>query len=330
MSESKKSSAQAEAEPRKPNLKIKKNVDLSGICPYEFRNRNPNNQLIESGHIHKIFNKLGINRKINNIENYRLAFVHKSYLQPTPDLLAIEPPLTEEEYLEDPNYEDYIPLQKEAYERQEFLGDSILGAIIAGYIYERYPDEAEGFLTTLKTKLVRCTSLCILSKKLKFHRYVLLSRKYEEKGRYSDSILEDVLEAFIGGIYRDFGSNGDAYGICHTFVIQLMERYINLSQFVRRQDNYKDLLLQFYHKNFNGANPKYIQLTVHGPTNNRTFRAGVTNAYGDIIATGEGLKLVDAEQMAAKEALKYHNQEVYSDSEEPNQEIYSDSESESL
>lgn len=301
------------------------------VCPYSFRNCNPNNKLIPKEHIEKIFKKFGINETVHSMEPYYLAFVHKSYTIPTKEEIALEPPITKEEWNAD--FYNWIPLQPTAYERIEFLGDSILGEIISGYIYERYPDEGEGFLTTLKTKLVRGTSLCVLSKKLKFNRYVLLSTKYEEKGRYSDNVLEDVLEAFIGAIYIDFKAKyepGRALGICHEFIIKLMEHYLNLSQFVRRRDNYKDILLQYYHKHFNGANPRYIQLSTYGPTNNRIFKAGVTNDYGDIIATGEGTKSVFAEQMAAKEALKYHNIEVYSDSEEPDKEIYEDSDSESL
>ena len=153
----------------------------------------------------------------------------------------------------------------------------------------------------------------------------------------SESLLMKILR-LIGAIYLDFGgndtldfaSNGPAYGVCCEFVLKLFERYLNLSQFARRENNYKDTLLQYYHKTFDGANPKYIQFPHHGPSNNRVFRAGVTNVYGDVIASGEGDKIVDAEQMAAKEALKYYGLEVYSDSEEPIKEVYSDSESESL
>jgi len=307
---------------------MSKQGQLKEICPYSFRNCNANNQYITEEHINKIFKKLDIDEKINDIKNYQLAFVHKSYIEPTDEQLELEPPLSEEEW--NPNYKNWIPLQPEAYERLEFLGDSILGAVITHYIYERYPKEEEGFMTRLKTQFVRGTNLCIVSKKLKFDRYLLLSSKYEGKGRNKDSILEDVLEAFIGGIFLDFGGGAKAFGVCQNFIIRSMERYLNMSQFARRQDNYKDLLLQYYHKYFNGANPTYTLISVYGPTNNRVFKAGVHNTDNEIITTGEGSKLVFAEQAAAKEALKYYEQQVYSDSEEPNREIFTDSDSESL
>lgn len=299
--------------------------DLSDICPYSVRNCNPKNKLITEEHIQSIFKQFNIEAKINSLDPYYLAFVHKTYLQATPEQLAQEPDLTQVEYT--PEYSNWIALQIQSYERLEFLGDSILGAVISDYIYHRYPDEAEGFMTKLKTKLVRGTNLCVLSKKLQFHKFVLLSKGYEA-GRINNDVLEDLLEAFIGAIYLDFGSGGLAYGICQDFIIRLMERYLNMSQFARRQDNYKDILLRYYHKNFNGANPEYVQISTYGPTNDRTFKAGVTNLYKDVIATGEGTKLVFAQQMAAKAALKYFKQEVYSDSEEPVKEIFSDSEDE--
>jgi len=300
---------------------------MDKICPYKLRNGNPRNQLIPGEHIDKIFSKFKIPVKINKLENYYQAFVHKSFILPTAEQLELEAPLMNNEYEED--YPNWVPLQPASYERLEFLGDSVLGCVITDYIVERYPKEEEGFLTRLKTQLVRGTNLCILAKKLKFDRYILLSRRYE-KGRNNNDILEDVLEAFIGALYKDLGGKGQAYEICQTFIINLIERYININQYARRQDNYKDLLLQYYHKHFNGANPRYCLISTYGPTNNRVFKAGAINTDNKVITEGEGSKMVFAEQAAAKNALKYYGMEVYSDSEEPVKELYSDSDSESL
>lgn len=301
------------------------------ICPYHFRNANPVNQLITRDFIHRIFSKFQINAEITDLALYQRAFVHKSYVEPTEEQINLEPPLTKEEY--DPNYPSWVKLQPEDYEILEFKGDSILGSIITDYITDRYPHQGEGFLTRLKTQLVRGTNLCILSKKLKFNRYLLLSSRYEEKGRNNNAVLEDVFEAFLGALFIDFKRSqgvGVAYQICNDLVLGLVQRYININQFARRQDNYKDLLLQYYHKNFSGANPRYCLISTHGPTNNRTFMAGVIDYDGRVVTQGEGTKLVFAEQAAAKEALKFYGQEVYSDSEEPVKELYSDSDSESL
>lgn len=303
------------------------NNKLEDVCPYHFRNGNPLNKLITIEHINNIFSKFKIPAKINRLETFYQAFVHKSFTLPTLEQLSLESPLMENEY--DPNFPNWVPLQLASYERLEFLGDSILGCVITDYIVQRYPKEEEGFLTRLKTQLVRGTNLCILAKKLKFDRYVLLARNYE-KARNNNDILEDVLEAFIGALYRDLGGHGHAYEICQLFIINLIERYININQFARRQDNYKDLLLQYFHKHFNGANPRYCLISTYGPTNNRVFKTGIINTDGKVITEGEGSKMVFAEQAAAKEALKYYGVDVYSDSEEPVKELYSDSDSESL
>lgn len=307
---------------------------------YRLRTLNPANQWITKSHLEKVFNKLGISGvKIGQIESYYPAFVHKSYMPPGQKELREQTPLTAIERSVDVS--GAIPLQTESYERLEYLGDSYLGSAITYYIYTRYPvekypvlpgDSAEGFLTKFRTKLVRGTCLAILSKKLKFDRYILVSRQYQGEP-ISDDVMEDVLEAFIGAMVLDLEKTmgyGAAVETVRAFVINLMERYLDVALIARRNDNYKDILLRYYHKYFDGANPRYVEISTDGPTNNRTFKAGVLNPFGDIIATGEGTKITFAEQEAAKEALKYYGEEVYSDSEEPDKEVFTDSESESL
>lgn len=324
-------------------------MDLHQLNSYRFRNINSRNRLLTKEHIDRIFAKFGIKAEINDLSLYQVAFVHSTYVQPEEEQLKSEEPITLEEYaVEVKNYPelewdqyraaeragDWVEFQPDNYERLEILGDSVLGSIITSYIFHRYPNEREGFITKLKTQLVRGTNLCILAKKIKFDRYALLSRKSESLGlRQNDAILEDILEAFIGALYLDFGGHedpGPAFGICYQFVITLMERYLNMNQMVRRKNNYKDQLMQYFHKHFFGDNPRYKLISTYGPTNDRTFKAGVINTDGDVITTGEGTKLVFAEQAAAKEALKYYGQEVYSDTEEADHQLYHDSDSESL
>lgn len=325
---------------------MSKQVNLGKIDPYHFRNINPVNRAITEEYIGKIFKKFGIEHKINNLANYQVAFVHTSFLLPGNNKYITDQdvePLTMEEYQLEMNRQvnpdgsqnmmqsyfdeevtkDWVLFQPKPYEILEFLGDSILSTVITDYMIERYPNQDEEFYTKLKTQLVRGTNLCILAKRLKFNKYLLVSRKSEYLGlRQNDDILEDVLEAFIGAMFTDFGRHAQAFGICKDFIVRLMERYLNMNQMARRRNNYKDILLQYFHKSFSGENPRYQLISTHGPTNNRTFKAGVLNTDGHMITTGEGSKLVFAEQEAAKEALKYYGQEVYSDSEEPDHQVY--------
>jgi len=305
---------------------------------YQFRHLNHHNQLITEKQLYKVFHKLGLDHlKINNLQLYRRAFIDTSYLIPSSEKIAEEVannPVEKEELSSFSliKIDDMIPFQHLSYESLEFLGDGILGSIIVGYIHKRYRKEKEGeqgFLTDLKNKLVRGTLLCILAKKMKFYRYILLSKKHEIN-RQKDSTLEDVFEAFLGAMYIDQGENGHAFGLCQQFLVTLMERYLDFSEIIHRRDNYKAQLLEYYHCTFFGADPKYQLISRYGPAYDRTFKCAVLNVDGLPITEGEGNKKIYAEQMAAKKALKYFGEEVYSDSEAPNKEIYSDSESESL
>jgi ribonuclease-3 len=291
---------------------------------YFIRNANPNNKWITIDHIHKIFKKFHIvDTVVNNIDIFKGACVHESYLIPDADVLNAEPALLPNEY--DPDYTNWIPLQKQSYDRLEFLGDRVIDLIIGDYIYHRYPEAQEGFLTDVKTRLVRGSKLCILAKKLHLDQFILVGKR-SDKYRYNNDVLEDVFEAFVGALYSDLGCHAKAFGVCKDLVVRMLEKYLNFTQIVRRQDNYKKLLLEYYHSHYH-IDPKYVLISTYGPTNARRFKCGVKNIDGHTIATGESARIIDAEQLAAKQGLKYHGVDVYSDSEEPDKEIYSDSDS---
>jgi ribonuclease-3 len=301
---------------------------------FSFRNLNPKNKTISQEWIDNIFHKLNIDVKINDLALFQRAFIHTSYIFPDDKMLSddkIPPPDAKE--LESFKYiktDEMPPIQTLSYESLEFLGDSILNSIVVSYTHKRYRKEKEGeqgFLTDLKNKLIRGTLLCILAKLLKFNQYIMISRN-QEILRLNDSVLEDVFEAFVGALFIDQGEKGPAYGICQQFIVTLMEKYLDFGQIIHRRDNYKAQLLEYYHSHFYGADPKYQLVSKYGPTYDRIFRCAVLNIDGIRIATGEGTKKTSAEQEAAKNALKYFGEDVYSDSEAPDKEVFSDSESE--
>lgn len=301
------------------------------IESFKKRHMNPMNKLITKDHINKIFVKFGINDEVGDIDIYRQAFVYKNYVNPSEEQLSNELPLRQEE--KKFNVKDCVPFADKSYDQMEFMGDRILEMIICHYIYTRYPNQNEQFMTDLKIKLVQGTRLNIFAKKLKLNRYILLSRQCDHKFRNKADINEDVFEAFLAAIFIDFKTRyniGNAYEICDKFICNLLERYINFSHLIVKTDNYKNLLMNYYHANFKGANPEYVNISTTGPPYDKTFKAGVKNIDGHIIATGEGDKLINAEQIAAKEALKYYNETIYSDNDEPNKEIWNDPDSESL
>ena len=141
-------------------------------------------------------------------------------------------------------------------ERMEFLGDSVLGFVVAKYIYERFEDQNEGFLTRIKTKLVNCDALHYFSKELGFAEYILMSRFVDDKcgGRKSVKILEDVFESFIGALYLDFNEtdipnydfySGIGFHICEKFLINLIEAKVDFSDLIKNDYNYKDFGIRY-------------------------------------------------------------------------------------
>ena len=159
---------------------------------------NSSNILIEENELNLIIKDY----KINNINTFRRAFVHKSYCTKKNENFI-------NGNLNCP--ENCLPLQEDSNERLEFLGDSILNIITAKYLFERYPNVNEGFLTTMRTKLVNGTMLANLSKIIGLDKYILLSIQIENNnGRNNKNILEDTFEALIGELFVNY----DSYKIC--------------------------------------------------------------------------------------------------------------------
>lgn len=285
---------------------------------YHIRNRNPNNKWITTDFINNKLKEYGVNNKINDIEIYKEAFIHENYKIPSNDIINLENPLKNDEI--DENYKKYIPFQNKSYERLEFLGDRVLELIVCDYIFHRYKNENDGFLSSLKMRMIRGSTLSVFSSKLEFDKYIIISKRYENNRKDMD-ILEDVFEAFLGALYTDFGCGGIAYEVCKTFMFSLIEKYLNMAHIVRQEDNYKKQLMEYYHLKYK-VTPKYIKVSTYGPTYNMLFKAAVLNIDGNIIATGEGSTLKDAEQLAAKEALKSFGVEIYDNENEYDKSIY--------
>ena len=138
---------------------------------------NPNNCLITTKDVENILNyfeNIGDNGQrlvINNLEHYQQAFIHESYYQ------AVQYFFTKNENIDDKSglfY--YVP--KESSERLEYLGDHILKAVMGRYLFERFGNEREGFLTRLKIKIEKCSMLHKIGVTLGFKKFLLLSYYY--------------------------------------------------------------------------------------------------------------------------------------------------------
>ena len=129
-------------------------------------------------------------------------------------------------------------------------------------------------------------------------------------GRKSSRILEDTFESFVGAMMEDYSKLGDAYAydICKRFVINCIDESIDLVELIKKNDNYKDQLMRYFQKNFNGKFPKYSEKQTYTVTNPngtiiRKFIMIVNDVNGNLIGEGEGRSKKSAEQKAAKAAL---------------------------
>ena len=187
-------------------------------------------------------------------------------------------------------FEDY----HKTYERLEYLGDAIFHMIITEYFYKRYDEENEGFLTRLRIRIERGDSMAELTKILELEPYI---QTYDII--LNDHILEDVFEAFIGAFYLNFGIK-----YTRIFIVKLIEKHKNLSEMISHDDNYKDLLLRYFHQ-MKWGHPIYSDGSKKDVPKNsiKGFISIVKNPFGKKIGKGIAKSKKKAEQLASKKAL---------------------------
>lgn len=212
---------------------------------------NEKNTMITTHFLNQLFKKYNLNHEVSNMNRFITAMTHTSYCLETYALKETQP------YA--PVNDTMISLQNESYERLEFLGDSIIHTILAEYIFVRFSDQQEGFMTKLRTKLENSETLAKFSLLLGFDKYVLISRYTEDtNGRCNNThLLEDVFEAFIGALFLDIDTASHAdmvlckatnFELCRKLIIQLIECELDISEILCNDTNYKDMLLQYAHK----------------------------------------------------------------------------------
>ncbi len=289
------------------------NSDLSEVEKKIFPVYNENNFYITKEIIENILRSFNINKEITDLELWQKAFVHESYCESS-DFIKNEKYYGK---LEGTLPNDIMPLQKESSQALEWLGDGIIQSVVAIYLFKRFHVQSaqqEGFLTKIRSKLVKTEALGKLALGLNFDKYILVSKHIEIvcNGRKNSRMLEDCFEAFIGAMMCDFGrsSDRDGFDVCNTFIVNLIEQKIDITDLIMNDDNYKDQLMRYYQKNFNGAFPKYEQKSLIQTTNengivNRNFHMIVRDENNAIIGEGIARSKKEAEQKAAKSALMY-------------------------
>lgn len=175
-------------------------------------------------------------------------------------------------------------------ERLEFLGDAILDAVIADYLFKKYPSENEGFLTQLRSKIVKREYLNSLAKKIGIDRLI----KSQINSANKKNVYGDALEAFIGAVYFDRG-----YDFTYNYILSfIIAKHVDLDLLVRTDTNYKSQLVEWAQKH-----KKEICIdTDNNPINKEQFISYV-RIEKEIAGSGTGLSKKEAEQNAAGQAL---------------------------
>ena len=156
-------------------------------------------------------------------------------------------------------------------ERLEFLGDAVLGAVVAEYLFKLFPTKDEGFLTQIRSRIVNGQNLFTLSKKFGFD--VLLNSRLTKKEKVSSSAYGDVFEAFIGALFIDKG-----FEITKKFILnRIIKSHLDINELLQNDTDYKSqfqILMQRQKKqfeytilkeDFNGKEKLYsISLSIDG------------------------------------------------------------------
>jgi ribonuclease-3 len=122
-----------------------------------------------------------VGTKISNVALYQKAFTHKSALKEDDTLTG-------------------------SFETLEFIGDSVLGFVITKFLYDKFEERQEGFLTKARTKLVRGETLARIASKLNLYKWIQMDEKgMRNEWNKNPKILEDAFEALVGAIYMDLG-----------------------------------------------------------------------------------------------------------------------------
>lgn len=184
-------------------------------------------------------------------------------------------------------------------ERLEFLGDAVLGLVIAERVYEKFPDLPEGKLTRMRANLVKGATLAEIARELSLGELIKLGPgELKSGGQRRDSILADAVEALLGAIYLD--ANLDA--VYKVIDILFSERLNALDPNLQIKDN--KTRLQEYLQSRQIGLPEYIVINISGKDHSQTFTVECRIEKLELIQKGVGRSRRIAEQEAAKLILE--------------------------
>lgn len=177
-------------------------------------------------------------------------------------------------------------------ERLEFLGDAVLSTIVGEYLFKKYPNSDEGFLTKMRSKIVKRNSLDEIGDKMGLDMYLA---SYNQT-KLSKSMLGNSLEALVGAIYIELGYNGTRRYV----VKKILRKYLDIHELEQYDDNYKSQLLEWCQKN--GHQIDYKVLTKYKSDKRDKFKVAVF-VDGKKVGTADDFNKKSAEQLASERAM---------------------------
>ncbi len=177
-------------------------------------------------------------------------------------------------------------------ERLEFLGDAVLSTIVGEYLFKKYPNSDEGFLTKMRSKIVKRNSLDEIADKMGLDLFLA---NYNQT-RLSKSMLGNALEALVGAVYIEVG-----YEKTKTYVIRrILRKYLNIHDLESYDDNYKSQLLEWCQKN--GHSIEYKVVAKYKSEKRDKFKVAVF-VDGKKYGTADDFNKKSAEQLASERAM---------------------------
>ncbi len=180
-------------------------------------------------------------------------------------------------------------------ERLEFLGDAMLGAIVAEYLFKKYPYQTEGYLTEMRSRIVRRETLNNVALRMGLQKLVQYNQN--DRGLSRSHIFGNALEALIGAVYLDQG-----FPKTRGFIIkQIIHPYIDIENIENTDTNYKNKLLSWAQRNNHVLSFDTLEEKVEG--SRKLFTIGIA-LDGEVMATGTGYNKKEAGQVAAQKAIE--------------------------
>lgn len=221
--------------------------------------------------LHSLEKKIKV--KFQNFDLLREAFVHRSYLNEHPRFA--------------------LPHN----ERLEFLGDAVLELVTTEFLFLNYPNP-EGDLTNWRASLVNSKILSQVARDLSLGDFLLLSKgESQDMGKARQFILANTLEALIGAIFLDQGLS-KAKKFISQFVLVHLPEILEKKLYVDPKSHFQELAQEK-----TGVTPNYKVLQESGPDHAKQFKIGIY-LNKELVATGKGTSKQEAQEMAAREALK--------------------------